>query len=56
MAKELPAVPRYILNRYKVPEKYQPQDEKRILERTYSTEEIQSFAESISIWQPHISL
>jgi pyruvate formate lyase activating enzyme len=54
MAKELPVVPRYVLNRYKVPEKYMPEEEKRVLEKAYSREEIQSFAETLTPWQPNI--
>lgn len=54
MAKELPAVPRYVLNRYKVPEKYPPQDEERILQKPYSYEELQSLADCVTTWQPNI--
>lgn len=56
MAKELPTVPRYVLNRYKVPDKYLPKDEERILERPWSPEEIQSLADSVTAWQPNITL
>ncbi len=54
MVKELPAVPRYVLNRYKVPDRYLQQDEERIRERPYSTEEIQSLADRVTEWQPNI--
>jgi pyruvate formate lyase activating enzyme len=53
MAKEIPEVPRYVLNRYKVPEKYLSRDAERIHERPYTNEEIQFFAEAVSPWQPH---
>lgn len=53
MAKEIPVVPRYILNRYRVPDKYLPQDEMRIRKRPYTVEELQSLAESITPWQPN---
>jgi pyruvate formate lyase activating enzyme len=55
MAKELPAVPRYVLNRYRVPEKYLPNDEERIMKKPYSPEEIQSLADSVTAWQPNIT-
>jgi len=55
MAKELPAVPRYVLNRYKVPEKYLPQDEERILEKSCSPDEIRSLADSLTAWQPNVT-
>jgi pyruvate formate lyase activating enzyme len=56
MAKELPVVPRYVLNRYRVPDKYLPKDEERIMERPWSPEEIRSLADSVSVWQPNITL
>ena len=55
MAKELPAVPRYVLNRYRVPEKYLPHDEERIMKKPHSPEEIQSLADSVTAWQPNIT-
>jgi pyruvate formate lyase activating enzyme len=54
MAKEIPKVPRYVLNRYKVPDKYLPRDEERILARQHTSEEIQSLADSVTVWQPNI--
>jgi pyruvate formate lyase activating enzyme len=56
MAKELPAVPRYVLNRYKVPEKYLPHDEERILKKPYSSEELESLADCVTAWQPNITI
>jgi pyruvate formate lyase activating enzyme len=54
MAKEIPEVPRYVLNRYKVPEKYLSRDAERIHERPYTHDEILSFAKAVAPWQPHI--
>jgi len=56
MAKELPTVPRYVLNRYKVPDKYLKRDEEKILEKPYTSEEIQVLADIIKAWQPNITL
>ena len=56
MAKELPTVPRYVLNRYKVPDKYLQRDEEKILEQPYTSSEIQVLADSIKAWQPNITL
>jgi pyruvate formate lyase activating enzyme len=56
MAKELPAVPRYVLNRYRVPDKYLPRDEERIMARPLSPEEIRSLSDNLTAWQPNITL
>lgn len=56
MAKEIPEVPRYVLNRYKVPERYLPEDEFLIMQKPHSTEEIKSLAENITGWQPNIAI
>lgn len=56
MAKEIPVVPRYVLNRYNVPDKYLPGDEDRIRLKAYSKEEIQSLAASMIDYQPHITV
>ncbi|HML36516.1 MAG TPA: anaerobic ribonucleoside-triphosphate reductase activating protein [Bacillota bacterium] len=55
MAREIPKVPRYVLNRYKMPERYLPKDAERIRERPYSQEEIQSLAAGIAALQPNIT-
>ena len=55
MAREIPKVPRYVLNRYKMPEKYLQKDAERIRERPYSQEEIQSLATGIAALQPNIT-
>ncbi|HWQ77895.1 MAG TPA: anaerobic ribonucleoside-triphosphate reductase activating protein [Anaerovoracaceae bacterium] len=56
MAKEIPSVPRYVLNRYKVPDKYLPEDEERIRERPWSSEEMQNLASRVVAWQPNITI
>lgn len=56
MAKELPVVPRYVLNRYKVPEKYLPADEERIRIKPHSSEGIESLASFIMNFQPNTIL
>lgn len=56
MAKEMPPVPRYVLNRYKAPEKYLPQDELRIRKKPYSPEEIRLLADCTAAWQPNITV
>ena len=53
MAKELPVLPRYVLNRYRLPEHYLPQDRDRILETPYSQEQIDAFAILLRKWQPN---
>lgn len=54
MAKELPIVPRYVLNRYRKPEKYEPQDKKRIEQRPYTQSEIENFVKALKDIQPNI--
>lgn len=56
MAKEIPPVPRYILNRYRVPDKYPPQEEERIRKRPHTAEEIYAMAESLTTWQPNATV
>lgn len=53
MAQEIPVVPRYVLNRYRVPEKYQSKDAERIHQRPYTPEEIRTFAKKVTQWQPN---
>jgi pyruvate formate lyase activating enzyme len=54
MAQELPALPGYVLNRYKIPDRYLPEDEERISKPPLSMEEIQAIADEISVWQPNL--
>ncbi|EMS73473.1 anaerobic ribonucleoside-triphosphate reductase activating protein [Ruminiclostridium cellobioparum] len=53
MSKELPAVPKYVLNRYRPPENYKEYDRSRIMEKPYSQEEIKSFAGLMKEYQPN---
>lgn len=55
MAKELPVVPRYVLNRYRKPEKYLPCDELRVEQTPYTQVEIDAFANLICTWQPNVT-
>lgn len=54
MAQELPALPRYALNRYKKPDRYLPRDEERISKPPLSMEEIRAIADEIAMLQPNI--
>jgi pyruvate formate lyase activating enzyme len=56
MSKELPAVPRYVMNRYRIPDNYLPLDEDRIrLKPPYSPKEIQSMVDSVTAFQPNVT-
>jgi len=54
MTMEIPAVPRYVLNRYIIPDKYLPEDEDRVRERPLSDEEIRRIVSRATTWQPNI--
>ena len=54
MANELPLLPRYVLNRYKKPSLYLPQDKTRIERSPYTQEEILMLAENIRSIQPNV--
>lgn len=54
MAKELPKVPRWSLNRYRVPEKYRPCDEARIQATPYTQGQIDAFAKEMAFLQPNM--
>ncbi len=53
MARELPTLPRYVLNRYRVPEEYPPHEHARIMQRAYTQNEISAFAKLLCKIQPH---
>ncbi len=53
MSRELPIVPRYVLNRYRLPEIYNEYDRQRVMEKPYSPEEINSFVELMKEYQPN---
>lgn len=55
LANEIPVVPRYVLNRYKVPDKYLPQDEEKIRSKPYSQEDIKFMTDSLKEIQPNIT-
>lgn len=55
MAQELPVVPRYVLNRYRVPDAYRECDRQRVLEKPYSQEEIRAFVPLIRQYQPNVT-
>ena len=55
MAKELPVLPRFVLNPYRPPEIYLPGDEERIKIRPYTKKEIAALADKIRIWQPNVT-
>lgn len=52
MAQELPQVPRYVLNRYRKPEKYLPADREKIEKTPYTPGQIKAFAALVSRYQP----
>lgn len=56
MAKEIPKVPRYIFNRYRIPDKYLPKDEDKILAKPYTPEEIQALIEHLLPYQPSLTI
>ncbi|OPX45893.1 pyruvate formate-lyase 1-activating enzyme [Ruminiclostridium hungatei] len=55
MAQELPAVPRYVLNRYRIPDKHKESDRLRIMGKPYSQEEINSFVTLMKKYQPNMA-
>lgn len=55
MAKELPILPRYVLNRYRQPEKYLPCDKERIEKRPYTQSDIEVFVKKLKEYQPNIT-
>jgi pyruvate formate lyase activating enzyme len=52
MARELPVLPRYVLNRYRKPDVYKPCDRNRIDETPYTQAQIDTFALLIKDIQP----
>jgi pyruvate formate lyase activating enzyme len=54
MAKELPVVPRYVLNRYRVPSTFLPEDELRVRRKAHTAEDLQFFAACVSAYQPNV--
>lgn len=56
MARELPSVPRWSLNRYRAPEHYKPCDESRIRETPYTQGQVDAFAREMARIQPGMVL
>jgi pyruvate formate lyase activating enzyme len=54
IAGELPTLPRYVLNPYRVPDSYLPADEERIQAKPHSPAQIESFRTLVRNVQPHI--
>ena len=54
MAKELPQVPRWQLNRYRKPEVYKPCDEERVNATPYLQNEVDGFAKEMVKIQPNM--
>lgn len=53
MARELPIVPRYVLNRYRKPDNYLPCDEERVNVTPYSQKRLDALADAICQYQPN---
>ncbi len=56
MAQELPTVPRYVLNPYKRPLKYRPEDQEKVDVPPYSEKQIAEMAETIKLYQINLVL
>jgi len=54
MAGELPRLPRFVLNRYRKPESYRPQEEARVSATPYTQAEIAKMAEAVRAVQPNV--
>lgn len=54
MAKELPVVPLYVLNRYRRPDKFKSRDLARIDETPYTQAQINTLANAIKKYQPYV--
>lgn len=55
MAKELPTLPRYVLNRYRVPERIRPGDEPLAQAPAPSPDNLREYAEYLKAWQPNVT-
>ena len=54
MVKELPLLPKYVLNRYRKPEKFLEKDVGKINAQPYTLVELQEFANKLKFYQPNI--
>jgi pyruvate formate lyase activating enzyme len=55
MAKELPPLPRYVLNKYRRPDKFPPRDRARIDSPPYTPSQIKELAEIVRPYQPNVT-
>jgi pyruvate formate lyase activating enzyme len=53
IAQSLPVLPRYVLNRYRIPENYLPDDHERIQQKACSQEQIIALLPLIRRYQPN---
>ncbi|HHU05423.1 MAG TPA: anaerobic ribonucleoside-triphosphate reductase activating protein [Clostridiales bacterium] len=56
MARELPVVPRYVLNHYRKPEKYKSRDRLKVEAPPYTQAQIEALAETVKKYQPNVKL
>jgi pyruvate formate lyase activating enzyme len=56
MAAELPQLPRYVLNRYRKPETYLPEDEQRVNQPPYTPKQVEALAEQVRKLQPNVTV
>lgn len=54
MAKELPPLAKYVLNIYRVPEKFEPDKYESVMARPYTKNELSELAEEIRKYQPNV--
>jgi pyruvate formate lyase activating enzyme len=54
MAQELPPVPRYVLNPYRRPETFRPEDRERVERTPYTKEQIKRLADAVRVSQPGV--
>ncbi|SDO06441.1 anaerobic ribonucleoside-triphosphate reductase activating protein [Acetanaerobacterium elongatum] len=54
MSEELPLLPRYVLNRYRPPERYPEAEINRIMQRPYTQAELETFVQELKRLQPNI--
>lgn len=53
MARELPVLPKYVLNRYRLPDNYLPGDRSRVEAKPHTPQDINSFVQLIKQYQPN---
>jgi pyruvate formate lyase activating enzyme len=55
MAKELPLLPKYVLNKYRLPQKYLPCHRDLVNQPPYTQAQVEAFAGSVRPFQPNIT-